>query len=77
MKQVQYFWDPQILGNTVENNVAWAPGHPGFVHPWLFVFIIYLFIYLFIFAVALRPNVGHGVLILEVSRSHTTTQDSR
>ena len=26
----------------------------------------------FIFAVALRPNAGHGLLILEVSRSHTT-----
>jgi len=25
----------------------------------------------FFFAVALRPNVGHGLLILEVSRSHT------
>jgi len=24
------------------------------------------------FPVALRPNVGHGLLILEVSRSHTT-----
>jgi len=31
-----------------------------------------LFIYLFIFAVALRPNAGYGLLILEVSRSHTT-----
>jgi len=26
--------------------------------------------------VALRPNAGHGLLILEVSRSHTTTQHS-
>jgi len=25
------------------------------------------------FSVALRPNAGHGLLILEVSRSHTTT----
>jgi hypothetical protein len=30
-----------------------------------------------IFAVALRPNAGHGFLILEVSRSHTTTHHSR
>ena len=29
------------------------------------------------FAVALRPNAGHGLLILEVSRSHTTTHHSR
>jgi hypothetical protein len=27
--------------------------------------------------VALRPNAGHGFLILEVSRSHTTTHHSR
>jgi hypothetical protein len=27
--------------------------------------------------VALRPNAGHGLLILEVSRSHTTTHHSR
>jgi hypothetical protein len=30
----------------------------------------------FVFAVALRPNVGHGLLILEVSRSHSTTHHS-
>ena len=29
------------------------------------------------FFVALRPNVGHGLLILEVSRSHTMTHHSR
>jgi hypothetical protein len=29
------------------------------------------------FSVALRPNAGHGLLILEVSRSHTTTHHSR
>ena len=29
------------------------------------------------FSVVLRPNAGHGLLILEVSRSHTTTQHSR
>jgi len=28
-------------------------------------------------SVALRPNAGHGLLILEVSRSHTTTLLSR
>ena len=31
----------------------------------------------FFFAVALRPNAGHGLLILEVSRSHTRTDHSR
>jgi len=29
------------------------------------------------FPVALRPSAGHGLLILEVSRSHTTTHHSR
>jgi hypothetical protein len=33
--------------------------------------------FLSVFAVALRPNAGHGLLILEVSRSHTTTYHSR
>ena len=28
------------------------------------------------FPVALRPNGGHGLLILQVSRSHTTTHHS-
>ena len=41
-----------------------------------FAIVIYLVIYLF-FVVALRPNAGHGLLILEVSRSHTTTHHSR
>jgi len=27
--------------------------------------------------VALRPNAGHGLLILEISRSHATTHHSR
>jgi len=30
-----------------------------------------------IFFVALRPNADHGLLILEVSRSHITTHHSR
>ena len=44
----------------------------------IIIIIIYLFIYLFIyFPVALRPNTGYGPLILDVSRSHTTTHHSR
>ena len=34
------------------------------------------YIYIF-FPVALRPNAGHGLLILDVSRSHTTTHHNR
>ena len=33
-------------------------------------------IIIIIISVALRPNAGHGLLILEVSRSHTTTHQS-
>jgi len=40
------------------------------------IIIFILFIFLF-FAVALRPNAGHGLVICEVSRSHTTTHHSR
>ena len=29
------------------------------------------------FPLALRPNVDHGLLMLEVSRSHTTTHRSK
>jgi hypothetical protein len=36
----------------------------------------YVFIFLFL-PVALRLNAGHGLLILEVSRSHTTTHHDR
>ena len=31
----------------------------------------------FFLPVVLRPNAGHGLLIPEVSRSHTTTHHSR
>ena len=39
--------------------------------------ISYIISYHFFFAVALRPNAGHGLLILDVSRSHTTTHHIR
>ena len=37
----------------------------------------YFIIYFLFFFVALQPNACHGLLILEVSRSHTTTDHSR
>ena len=43
---------------------------------WLCVCVC-IYIYIFFFSVALRPNAGHGLLILEVSRSHTATHHSR
>ena len=36
-----------------------------------------VYIYIYFFFWALRPNAGHCLLILEVSRSHTTTHHSR
>jgi len=41
---------------------------------------IYIYIYIYIYipiSVALLPNAGHDLLILEVTRSHTTTHHSR
>ena len=38
---------------------------------------IIIIIIIIIISVALRPNAGHGLLIHEVSRSHTTTHHSR
>ena len=35
------------------------------------------FFFFFFFAMALRPNASHGLLILEVSRSHTMTHHIR
>jgi len=32
---------------------------------------------IYTFPVSLWPNAGHGLLILEVSKSHTTTQQSQ
>jgi len=44
----------------------------------LYYLLTYLHTYLLtFFSVALRPNAGHYLLILEVSRSHTTTHHSR
>jgi hypothetical protein len=41
---------------------------------WVFVSVSMYRKYAFFFAVALQPNAGHDLLILYVSRSHTTTQ---
>ena len=43
---------------------------------WLRLFELICNIHYF-FPVALRPNAGHGLLILEASRSHTATHHSR
>ena len=39
--------------------------------------LLFIFYYIYIFFVALRPSAGDGLLILEVSRSHTTTHHNR
>ena len=40
-------------------------------------YMLQIYVFVYIILVALRPNAGHGPLILEVSRSHTTKQHSR
>jgi len=42
----------------------------------MWVGFLLLAVYIFFFLVALRPNAGHGLLILEVSRSHSTMHHS-
>ena len=37
----------------------------------------YYILFIFVFLWRCGPNAGHGLLILEVSRSHTTTHHSR
>ena len=45
---------------------------------YIYIYIyIYIYVCVYFFLVALRPNAGHGLLIHEVSRSHTTTHHSR
>jgi hypothetical protein len=64
--------------NDGEGNCNSGDGMGQMAQPWMFmmmIMMIIMMIYVF-FAVALRPNVGHD-LILEVSRSHTTTHHSR
>jgi preprotein translocase subunit SecG len=43
----------------------------------IIIIIIIITIIIIIVVVALQPNAGHGLLIHEVSRSHTTTHHSR
>jgi hypothetical protein len=60
-------WNPQGLSRPV---IALCSGLKRSVG---FIYSMYEYI---IFPVTLRPNAGHGLLILEVSRSHTTTHHS-
>jgi len=57
----------ELLGST----------HLAFVRNEVYLSTLSVFFFFFLFPVALRPNAGHGLLILEVSRSHTTTYHSR
>ena len=41
------------------------------------LYTIFFFFFFFSFALALRPYAGHGLLILEVSRSHMTMHHSQ
>jgi hypothetical protein len=44
------------------------------IYIYIYIYTLWLktlYIYIYIYIVALRPIAGHGLLILEVSRSHT------
>jgi hypothetical protein len=57
------------LSWNLEDSTSWNPqGLPGITLPSAFVCCLFL---------ALRPNAGHGLLIHDFSRSHTTTHHSR
>jgi len=56
--------------------VVVAPAATTFVFVTVFVVAVAA-LALVLFPVALQPNAGHGLHILEVSRSHTTTHHSR
>ena len=69
--------------NSVSNGSASSVTSVCFSFIYIFVYLfiyIYIYIYIYIFfflPVALRPNVGYGLLILEVYRSHAMTHHSR
>ena len=70
------------LGSVHDDYVGLAGATPEFysVAPYRsdYRLVVEQFIfYRFVFLMALRPNVGHGLLIHEVSTSHTTTYHSR
>ena len=58
-----YFWISKQFLFTLLFRVCYMP---------CFIIIIIIIIIIIVFPVALRPHAGHGLLILEVSRSRTT-----
>jgi hypothetical protein len=50
---------------------------PAEYYYYYYYYYYYCYYYYYFFVVALRPNTGHGLLILEVFRSHTTTYHIR
>jgi len=73
------WWDLNLLLITGILKYATSVIQTHMIHRNLFDLCDEKYVYtgIFYFAVALRPNAGHGLLILEVSRSHTTTHRSR
>jgi len=48
------------------------------IYIYIYIYVcVCVYVYVLFFPVALRPNADYGLLILEVSRSHTTTHHSR
>ena len=52
-------------------------GFPEYINDYFSCVMSGFILRIFFLPVALRPNAGHSLLILEVSRSHTTTHHIR
>ena len=66
---------PVPLGSLADTSLSIGISCKNPVLFYSFIQLIYFII--IIISVALRPNAGHGLLIHEVSRSHTTTHHRR
>jgi hypothetical protein len=68
-------WQQCWMCYTHEGSLQINPTFRSFQHMYLYTSINIVQI-LFLLPVELRPNAGHGLLVFEVTRSHTTTHHS-
>jgi hypothetical protein len=69
-RRTEYLMSQSSTPLHIFASFSWSPLSKLLVFDKLLILLLLLF-------VALRPNAGHGLLILEVSRSQTTTHHSR
>ena len=68
---------PRIFDENLQPNAQHRPLLAFFFYLIGWVHLVPFNKHIFFFPVALQPNAGHGLLILEVSRSQTTTYHSQ